>query len=124
MSQGVPEGIMARTSPRFSANNASGQTPVSEEFANAQNADRAQGVTRSIITPDGQGTPVSGVAARDLGVQGSSAGAPVPKGHLAVEEKPGEAPRILDRGGLSQGAAQGLLNRWLALRKPLGDIDF
>lgn len=103
------------------SNNASGQTAVSDEFANAQASDQAARVKRSIIDPDGNGTPVSGVAARDLGIQGSTAGAKVPKGHLAIEEKPGEAPRILDRGGLSQSAANGLLNRHIALRTSLGD---
>jgi len=114
MSQGVPEDIMARTSPRFSANNASGQTAVSQEFANAQSADKAANRTRSIISPDGNAIPVHGVAARDIGVQGSTAGATVPRGHIAIEEQPGEAPRIIDRGGLPHSVAQGLLNRYLA----------
>jgi hypothetical protein len=105
-------------------NNASGQTAVSQEFANAQAQDRAAGVTRSIVDPDGNGMQIHGVAARDLGIGGSTAGAPVPRGHIAVEERPGQRPTILSRGGLSPQAANGLMNRWLSMREQprLGDV--
>ncbi len=117
-SQGVPEGIVQRSAPPYEpqladmvSNNASGQTPVSQEFANAQAADRASGVTRTVIDPDGNGTPIRGVDARDL---------TAPKNHIAIEERPGQEPVILDRGGMAPSQARGLLARYIARQSPLG----
>jgi hypothetical protein len=98
------------------ANRGSNDSGVSPEFANVQDADRASGVQRSVINPDGIGMPVNGLAARDLGVTSNSGGASVPKGHIAIEERPGQAPTIINRGGLSPQTAKGLLNRFLSLR--------
>ena len=71
-SQGVPEGIVQRVARGGTDQGSIGS--VSPEFANAQAADRVTGVKRSILDPDGRATPISGVAARDVGIQGSSAG--------------------------------------------------
>ncbi len=99
------------------ANRGSNDAGVSPEFANVQDADRAAGIQRSVIDPDGNGTPVNGLAARDLGVTGNSGGASVPKGHVAIDERPGQPPTIINRGGLSPQAAKGLMNRFLSLRE-------
>jgi hypothetical protein len=126
-SQRVPDGTVTRApqnpglkmpvahSPAFLTNNASGATPISEEFANAQAADQAAGVTRKIIDPDGRGTPISGAAARDVGIQGSTAGGQVGNG-IAIEERPGQPPQIINPGKLSPRLAQGLLSRYIAMR--------
>ena len=111
-SQGVPEDILQRA--RGGTDQGSIGS-VSPEFANAQAADQAAGITRKIVDPDGRGTPISGVAARDVGIQGSSAGSQVGNG-IAIEEVPGQPPRIINPGKLSPRLAQGLLNRYIAMR--------
>lgn len=111
-SQGVPEGIVQRA--RGGTDQGSIGS-VSPEFANVQAAERAAGIKRSILDPDGRATPISGVAARDVGIQGSSAGSQVGNG-IAIEEAPGQAPRIINPGKLSPRLAQGLLNRYIAMR--------
>jgi hypothetical protein len=117
-SQGVPDGTVMRVARGGTDQGSIGS--VSPEFANAQAADQAAGVTRKIVDPDGRGTPISGVAARDVGIQGSTAGAQLGNG-IAIEEVPGQPPRIINSGKLSPRLAQGLLNRYLAMRD-LGQV--
>lgn len=119
-SQGVPEGIMART-PRGTrgtmetidypqgtthptrVNNASGESAASLESINRGTRDLAE------IDADGKGTDVL----KDVTQIDRNA----PKGKLIVDKHSGE---IISRGGLSQKIAEGLRNRW-ASQQRLGD---
>lgn len=121
MSQGVPEGIMSRTTrPRGRgtiptidypegtthealANNASGESAASQEAINRGTRDLA------VVDPDGNGTDLL----RDVTQVDRTA----PKGHLIVDKSTGN---IVDRGGLPKNQAEGLRNRW-ASRVKLGD---
>jgi hypothetical protein len=98
MSQGVPEGIVQR------ANNASGESAASLEAISRG--------TRplSIIDKDGNEQPLM----RDVTQIDQRA----PKGKILVDTSTGE---IIDRGGLPQSHAQGLLNRWATMGRTLGD---
>lgn len=130
MSQGVPEGIMQRTPPRaqgtqpaidfptgaqhasFVNNNASAESPASLEAVNRTAQEAQQGRTRFMVDPDGNVTPIPGVEAAD---------AKAPKGGLVIQRGGGGEPfTILDRGGLPQSHAKGLLNRAIT-KLPLGD---
>lgn len=117
MSQGVPEDIVARSSPRRPAmdrgqkrgelvNNASGESSASVEAINRDKLERAEGRERYLIDPDGKMWPIRGVDAVD---------AKAPKGSIIVQKGIGDEPfSILDRGGLPASQARGLLNRALA----------
>jgi hypothetical protein len=117
MSQGVPEDIVARSSPRRPAmdrsqkrgklvNNASGESSASVEAINRDKLERAEGKERYLIDPDGKMWPIRGVDAVD---------AKAPKGSIIVQKGIGDEPfSILDRGGLPASHARGLLNRALA----------
>jgi hypothetical protein len=101
MSQGVPEGIMTRT-----ANNASGESDASLEAINRQRIEQAQGNDRFLVDPDGKLWPIRGVEAAD---------ARPPKGSMIIQKGVGGEPfTILDRGGLPQSHARGLMNRAMA----------
>lgn len=68
--------------------------------------EKAAGQARHLINPDGVATPLTGVDAVD---------ARAPAGHIIVQQGIGATPHtILDRGGLPQSQAQGLLNRAVA----------
>lgn len=117
MSQGVPEDIAARSSPKRPArdinsprgkliNNASGESAASVEAINRGKMERAEGKQRFMIDPDGKMWPVRGVEAADAKAQ---------KGSIIVQKGVGDTPyTILDRGGLAISHAKGLLNRALA----------
>ena len=132
LSQGVPEGTMARVpktsargtrpsldfpsgaeSPARIKNNASGESAASLEAIGRLDEERRKGVTRSVIDPEGNATPLTGVDAVD---------AKAPKGHITVLERPGERPEIIDRGGNPKSLAEGLLNRHLAMRQQMNAI--
>jgi hypothetical protein len=102
MRQGVPDGTMVRTVPGRLANNASGESAASMEAISRGTKPLA------IIDPDGNAQPLL----RDVTQIDRTA----PKGHLIIDTATGE---IIDRGGLTQAAANGLRNRWAAL-KPAG----
>lgn len=114
MSQGVPEGIMARApapgprmpvahNPAFITNNGSVESAASQEAINRGTRDLVH------VDPDGNGSPVL----RDSTQIDRTA----PKGHLIVDRHSGE---IISRGGMNQKGAEGLRNRW-ASRIKLGD---
>lgn len=115
MSQGVPEGTVARVpppgprmpsagNPRFLTNNASGESAASQEAINRGTRDLA------LVDSDGNETPLL----RDVTQADRSA----PKGGLIVDRNTGE---IVKRGAdLNQRAAMGLRNRWASLKR-LGD---
>lgn len=120
MSQGVPEDIMQRSkpggltmpvahSPAFITNNASGESAASQE---AINRTASEG-PRFLIDPDGNVTPLKaeGAAVADY---------KPPQGSIVVQGGgPSGKPTIIDRGGLPQSHANGLLNR--AFSRKLGD---
>lgn len=130
LSQGVPEGIMSRTGSRpgeaqqtidypsgaqhmsRAANNASGESAASQEAISRTAEENASGRTRFLIDPDGKITPIAeGAAAADF---------KPPKGYIVAQGGgPNGKPTIIDRGGLPQSHANGLLNR--AMSRPLGD---
>lgn len=128
MSQGVPEGIMQRTSaplrgtvatidypsgaqhPVF-ANNASGESAASQEAVNRTAEENASGRTRFLVDPDGNVTPLKGVDAVD---------AKAPKGSVIVQRGIGSKSfTLIDRGGLPESHANGLVHR--AFGRSLGD---
>lgn len=99
MSQGVPEGIVAR----------GGSDPASLNAASPEAISRG---TRPLIeiNPDGnERTILKDVTQID---------AKATKGHVLLDPSTGE---IIDRGGLSQSAANGLRNRWATMGRQLGD---
>jgi hypothetical protein len=105
-SQGVPEGITTRTQPGRTTNNASGESSASVEAINRDRIERAQGQDRFLVDPDGKLWPLRGVDAVDFKPQ---------KGSIVIQKGVGAEPyTILDRGGLPQSHARGLLNRALA----------
>lgn len=106
MSQGVPEGLVARTAPRGPlTNNASGESAASAEAINRGTRPLVE------IDPDGNEKPIL----RDV----TQADVKAPKGHLILDSSTGE---IIDRGGLNERLANGLRNRWAALSgQRLGD---
>ncbi len=79
-------------------NNASGESAASLEAQNRNRDELNAGRTRHLIDPDGNVTPLTGVDAVDRAA---------PKGHVIYQKGVG----ILDRGGLPQGQAAGLVNR-------------
>ncbi len=122
LSQGVPEGIAARTppgvprgrvpmldfpsgaeQPRMLSNNASGESAASQEAINRG--------TRNLVLvdPDGGSEPLL----RDS----TQIDRKAPKGSIIVDADSGE---IIDRGGMNQRGAEGLRNRY-ASRVKLGD---
>lgn len=88
------------------ANNASGESSASQEAVNRVAQEKAEGITRWQIDPDGNATPLRGVDAVD---------ARAPKGHVIIQQDADGTATILDRGGLPQGHANGLVNRAKAL---------
>lgn len=98
MSQGVPEGIMQR------ANNASGESPASLEAISRGSRPLA------IIDQDGNEQKLL----RDVTQVDQKA----PKGKMIIDTSTGE---IIDRGGMSEGRANGLRNRWATMGRSLGD---
>lgn len=101
VSQGVPEDIATRTT-----NNASGESKASVEAINRVRREQAAGQDRFLVDPDGKMWPVKGVDSVDFKPQ---------KGSIFVQKGVGAEPyTILDRGGLPQAHAKGLLNRALA----------
>jgi hypothetical protein len=107
MSQGVPEGTIARTvqnpglkmpvtkSPRFVANNASGESAASQEAINRGTSNLVE------VDPDGNEHPVL----RDV-TQADREPSP---NHLIVNKDTGD---IVKSGGMAPALARGLLNRW------------
>jgi hypothetical protein len=97
------QGASNRTS-RFAdvENNASEESPASLEAIRRNNLEKVEGKTRHLIDPDGNATPLTGVDAVD---------AKAPKGHIIVQADGKGGHTIVDRGGLSQLHANGLLNR-------------
>lgn len=94
-------------------NNASGESSASVEAINRVSSEKAAGQNRYLINPDGNMTPLTGVDSVD---------AIAPKGHLIVQQGIGaDEYSILDRGGLPQAHAKGLLNR--ALTTPSAGLD-
>lgn len=94
-------------------NNASGESSASVEAINRVSSEKAAGQNRYQIDPDGGWTPLTGVDSVD---------ATAPKGHIIVQQGVGADPyTILDRGGLPQAHAKGLLNR--ALTTPSAGLD-
>lgn len=79
-------------------NNASGESSASLEAQNRNRAELAAGRTRHLIDPDGNVTPLTGVDAVDRAA---------PKGHVIYQKGTG----IVDRGGLPESHAAGLVNR-------------
>jgi hypothetical protein len=129
MSQGVPEGIMQRTPkgtrgtmptidfpsgaqhPAFT-NNASGESAASAEAIGRTAEENAAGRTRFLIDPDGNVTPIHGVEAAD---------ARAPKGSVIAQKGIGSKPfTVIDRGGLPESHANGLVARAFG-RRTLGD---
>lgn len=120
MSQGVPEGIVQRSkpsgftmpvahNPAFITNNASGESAASQEAINRTVSE----APRFLIDPDGNVTPLKaeGAAVADY---------KPPQGSIVVQGGgPNGKPTIIDRGGLPQSHANGLMNR--AFARKLGD---
>jgi hypothetical protein len=129
-SQGVPEGTATRTGTKPKgtqatvsfpsgaqsqsrlANNASGQTDVSQEFANWQKERAGAGVRRLRLDNDGNPTPLNSTDARDPQTI---------RGRPVIDVGPGGQPQIIDRGGMSESALRGLLARFNANHGPLGE---
>lgn len=125
MSQGVPEGIMQRA-PRqaykgdtvdfpsgashYRINNDSGSGPASLEAQSRLSQEKGAGMQPTIVDPDGNPTRVlHDVTAVDR---------QPPKGHIIIDAKTG---KLLNRGGMSESLARGLLNRWRAMHGSLAD---
>jgi hypothetical protein len=79
-------------------NNASGESSASLEAQSRLRSEAALGRTRHLIDPDGNVTPLTGVDAVDR---------KAPQGHVIYQKGTG----IVDRGGLPQAQANGLVNR-------------
>lgn len=89
------------------ANNASGESPASQEAISRVADEKAKGQDRFILHADDTVTPLTGVDAADARAR---------KGDVIVQRGIGKDPyTILDRGGLAQGLAQGRLNRAVGL---------
>lgn len=101
-----PEKAAARgaRSLDFAENNASGESSASMEAISRVQQDREKGQARYVVDPDGGVTPLHGVDAVDQRA---------PQGHIIVQKGGGgeNSYSILDRGGLPQTHARGLLNR-------------
>lgn len=138
--QGVPDGGMIRTAPRGAArtaprgaarsaemvefsggqsrqrmleNNASGESAASKEAISRVRSERAAGIQRFQVDPDGNMTPLTGVDAVD---------ARAPKGSVIVKVDGEGKPELIDRGGLPKAQADGLVKRALSRGGPrLGD---
>jgi hypothetical protein len=97
-------GARQRGGPKWTpTNNASGESSASLEAQNRVAQEQAAGQHRYQIDPDGNVTPLRGVDSVD---------ARAPQGHIIVQRGVGATPySVLDRGGLPQGAANGLLAR-------------
>jgi hypothetical protein len=108
LSQGIPEGIMQRTSPIVDRG---GSDESSVKAASPEAMNRG---TRNVlrIDPDANASPVL----KDV----SQIDAKAPRGHLLID---GDSGEIIDRGGLPRSLAEGLRNRWEARNKPL-DAEF
>jgi hypothetical protein len=92
--------------PRTLENNASGESSASVEAINRNRMEQAAGQTRYLVDPDGNMIQIKGVDSVD---------AIAPKGHIIIQKGVGADPyTILDRGGLPQAHAKGLLNRALS----------
>jgi hypothetical protein len=102
--QGETAGIKGRARFREAPTevNGSGESSASLEAIRRNNLETAEGRTRHQIDPDGNAMPLTGVDAVD---------AKAPKGHIIVQGNGEGGHKILDRGGLSQLHANGLLNR-------------
>jgi hypothetical protein len=101
-------GARQRGGPKFE-NNASGDSSASLEAQNRVTQERASGQNRYRIDPDGNVTPLTGVDSVD---------ARAPQGHVIVQRGIGNQPyTVLDRGGLPQVAANGLVARAQGLGK-------
>jgi hypothetical protein len=101
--QGETAGIKGRARFRDTTEiNGSGESSASLEAIRRVRMEQEEGRTRHQIDPDGNATPLTGVDAVD---------AKAPKGHIIVQGNGEGGHTILDRGGLSQLHANGLLNR-------------
>jgi hypothetical protein len=100
--QGARSGMKGRVRFADVENNASGESSASLEAIRRNNLEKAEGRTRHLVDPDGNATPLTGVDAVD---------AKAPKGHIIVQGDGKGGHTILDRGGLPQMHANGLLNR-------------
>lgn len=87
------------------SNNASGQTDVSQEFANWQAERAGAGIRRVRLDPDAKPTPLNSTEARDPGSV---------KGRPVVDIGPRGEVNIIDRGGLTPSALNGLIARFKA----------
>lgn len=93
-------------SARPITNNGSGESAASVEAQHRLAAERAANSKPFFITPDGKERPLlHTVDAVDVAA---------PKGHLKVQPDENGGYTILDRGGLPQGQARGLLARFMA----------
>ncbi len=112
MSQGVPEGIVQRSASAYTprGDDTASLKDASPEAINRTAQEKAQGNPPFFVSPDGIGTPLL----HDT----HSVDASAPKGHLKVQVDPSDGQlKILDRGGLSETAAKGLLNRFLLMQQ-------
>jgi hypothetical protein len=101
-------GASQRGGPKL-INNASGESSASAEAQSRVVQEKVAGQHRYSIDPDGNVTPLTGVDAVD---------ARAPQGHIIVQRGIGLQPySILDRGGLPQAQANGLLARATGLGK-------
>lgn len=94
-----------RVGPSPITNNASGESAASQEAINRPKRNVVQ------VSPDGTETPVL----KDV----TQVDAKAPKGHLLIDGDTGE---ILDRGGMTIAAANGLRNRWATIGKGGGAL--
>lgn len=84
-------------------NNASGESAASAEAISRVEQEKAAGQTRHVIDEDGHAAPLVGVDAADTVAR---------PGTIIVQKGVGATPvTVLDRGGLSAAAAQGLVAR-------------
>jgi hypothetical protein len=116
MSQGVPEGTVARTaqnpglkmkvahSPSFIENNASGESAASQEAINRGTKPLVE------VDPDGVERPIL----RDV----TQADIEPTRGHLIVDKSTGQ---IVKSGGMAPILARGLLERWKSRQRSLGE---
>jgi hypothetical protein len=102
-----PTGGSPSAPPTPRTNNASGESAASAEAISRVAREKAKGQDRFVLHADDTVTPLSGVGAVDAKARA---------GDVIVQRGIGKDPyTILDRGGLTQGLAQGRLNRAVGL---------
>jgi hypothetical protein len=102
-----PTGGSPSAPPTPRTNNASGESAASAEAISRVAEEKAKGQDRFVLHADDTVTPLTGVDAVDAKAR---------PGDVIVQRGVGKDPyTVLDRGGLSQGLAQGRLNRAVGL---------